>query len=189
MYKKEFLALRDVWYKKLKKSGFKDIEAYHKDYVNCFDSPHLNRTLYALRQNYSPELVEHHRLCRLYLATGPFYPNLRENLASNVSLRRRFKNFKNYKDSFPVYWTKAQSTCFALYTEGLTIRKISDELRRLHSLRYLKRPPHSRKRSKPFSVFWVKTHLDKIIKHALVCEDAEAVETIEEFMSSNTPSF
>lgn len=169
---KEFIALQNEWYEKLKKDGFEDIEFYNpktgqghnSPYMRTRNSPHARQ----LAQNYSPQLLQHFRLCQNYLAHGPFYSNLRSKylkLRANGDLPAKIRSFPDFQRAQDIYYSRAESTAWQLYCDGSTLREISVELRRLHKLQKLGKPPKrwgKAAKGEPYSIFWVKKLIDRV---------------------------
>lgn len=226
---KEFIALQNKWYKKLKQDGFEDIEFYNPKTGSGQSSPFMKTDRIPdtgqLRAAYSIELENHYRLSRNFLAHGPFYPNLKRkylkfrkngalysftNSKNDLDLqsftpeqfRKAFRTFKAFHKAHDPYITRAQSKAWQLYCDGLTIREISDELRRLHSYKKLGKPPKrwgKATKGKPYSTFWVKTAIDRLKVDSIRFnathsegidlwsgESAESGESILDFISSES---
>lgn len=89
MSKKELYKLQKQWYKKLKHSGFEDIEWINGKYVNGMDSPFMKDTAFKYKKKYNENTAQHYRLMR--------------NFASNFSFttKKDYLIFEMYADGIP----------------------------------------------------------------------------------------
>jgi hypothetical protein len=177
----EFRKLQNEWYDKLEDDGFEDLE-WRNDVYNDKPSPFLKSstsyTIGRIRQKYTPELAHHYQLCQNFLAHGPFYANLRSKyleLRENGTIKA-YKyakatiyspNFADFCKQYQPHYTKAQQYLFEFYLQGLTIRDISKELRRLYKLNKLPKLNRGRPGT-PYSMYWVKSHLDTLKRHSVL---------------------
>ena len=169
---KKFIDQQNKWYKKLKDEGFEDIEWYNpatgighgSSFLRSKNIPDSGE----LRSRYCPQLQQHYRLCRNFLCHGDFYPILAEKYSNSEELQRIFGALQDfleyYGDSREIY-SPAEYEVWKLYTNGSSIRAISSHLRHLHKTKKLPkyyRESKIHKRCLPYSIFWVKTKLDKL---------------------------
>ena len=191
----EFRELQTEWYDKLKEEGFDDLEWFDPKTGMGLGTPYLKNstsiTPGELCRKYHPELDNHYRLCRNFLAHGPFYPNLEEKYRNSSSLQDKYKSFGLFLGKSRPYFSRALSELFKMYTEGRTIRQISTELRKLHKSKQLGKPPkHKGKYSKaePYSIYWVHSHL-KSMKLAMIEWNTTAEEGINAWQAEEVDEF
>ena len=150
---KQFVKLQNKWYKKLKQSGFQDLEWYNPDSGFGQGSPFLqtkgNITLGDVRRKYRETAAQYFRLSRNFLQCACFYLILKENFNNSEQLRREFSSLRKYLSTLPHYYSKAESILWSMHCDGSTIRKISAELRRLYKYKKLGNPA-KRKSKRPF---------------------------------------
>ena len=166
---KEFIKLQKKWYKKLDRSGFEDLEWFNEKNGLGQGSPFLKSKNVpdtgTIRKKYTKSLQQHYRLCRNFRQHGDFYSILRTKYRNSSDLQRNFPSFKKFLESLESYYTKAQEKLWELYSEGITYKEITDELRRLHRRKRLGKPPKrwgKAHRGEPYSIFWVKKQIDKL---------------------------
>lgn len=66
MSKKELLKQTQLWYAKLERSGFKDIEWTNGRNVNGQDSPYLKDSAFNFKKKYNEFTAQHYRLMQNY---------------------------------------------------------------------------------------------------------------------------
>lgn len=171
---KEFKELQTKWYKKLKRSGFIDLEWYNPKTGIGHGTPYLKAkgqpTNGDLAKRFNADFAALHQLYRNFLGSGPFYPNLKHIYTNSNDLQRSFRSFPKFLKSYDITYTRAEYHCLRLLTEGNSIRKTSKALRRLHHKNKLGKPPKrwgKATKGQPYSVFWVKKTLDKLKKAAI----------------------
>lgn len=161
-YTKEFRNLQSEWYDKLKKEGFEDIEWYNPKTgighgSRFLKSKNIPDTGNIVR-NYSPDVENLYRLCRNFLAHGPFYSKFQDIYANSDELKRNFKSLRGFINSIDFVYSRAETECFRLHSEGASLREISKELRRLHRRKKLGKPPKRwgvATKGEPYSIYWV----------------------------------
>jgi len=193
---REFLDLQNKWYKKLKRSGFEDIEWTNPKTGRGQNSPYLKAgnsvTSKQMRSESASALQQHYRLCRNFLANGPFYTNCKDIFKKNREKYAKFRTFKAFSEHLQPYHNKAAQECWRLYCDGFTIRKISDALRSLHRQWKLSSPKNrwgASSKGEPYSTFWVAKKIDELKVDCIVFnisdpeglllnEDSEAIEAV-----------
>lgn len=178
----DFKKLQKEWYKKLKKSGFEDLENIRNEKELGFGSWKLSNktsldTTY-LSKNYSAAKFQHFRICQNFLTHAEFYSNLLKifkkinNLPSEGNKWRQSstarQSFEDFFDSHDFAAWQDEEAAFEMYINGLTYPQISAKLRSLFKSGKLHPRLFKPKKSLPYSLYWVYYRIQKLIAQAFI---------------------
>lgn len=177
---KQFIKLQNEWYKKLKQSGFEDLEWYNPKRGSGQNSDYLKNTI-QFDPNTFFDLVNLSINRQKYLAAGPFYPNLKHLYDNSDQLQQKFKYFKHFTASLPVYHDQDATKLWQLWCDGVSMNKISLELRKLYRRnRMLKRPNKANPTREPYSDFWVHSELKRLDRLCLLWNHQQDIDAESE---------
>lgn len=104
-----FLELQAKWYKRLKVSGFKDIEDFSPKYGN---SPYVTRSCNDLSKKYDQNTYNYYQSCRDYLVSGNIASKIDESIwemhTNGESLREIANNLKDLGTFRSYFWVYEQ---------------------------------------------------------------------------------
>lgn len=116
----------EVWYAKLAKSGFEDIENYKNKRAHSSNSPYIKQDSSLIPYKYKAATAEHYRICTHYCTNGTFklkkHKYIFELYSDGMTFRDILKHLRVNKGGW--YYSKKGYPLISLFSLHHLIKKL-----------------------------------------------------------------